>query len=349
MIGQGLAGTIVALQALRHYGHVTCVDSGSHEIASLAAAGILNPITGPRLNLTWNVHTLMPAAKAFYTEWEGILQTSFFCERTIRRIFRSENETTYHAKRYKNEAVHEFLSCVQPSPPLPYNARSNLGECSINAAVLNIAQFLEASRAWLLKHASLMQTTFRYDELKVTTDGLHWQGNRFDHVIFCEGFGVANNPWFAHLPFKPAKGESLEVELAHPLPPEILSAEKWILPQGGCRALTGSTYEWVDLTSTCTPTAREELLSGLGKMLPENPVIAVHSQRAGVRPCSHNTRPYVGTHPDNPRLSILNGLGSKGTLMAPWCAEQLIKHLTNDTPLHPEMDVRRMKQSPFSG
>lgn len=341
IVGQGLAGSVLALQAAASGLAVTCVDKAEDAIASKAAAGILNPVTGPRLNLSWEVHTLMPAAKAFYTHWEKQLNASFFDERTIRRIFRKESELKYHSKRYKNEATHTFLSDhLQPNPQ-PHNAFSNLGECHIQAAVLDIPEFLKQVKQWLKAHADYVETDFAHADLDIHADGIQWQAKTFTQVIFCEGAQVKDNPWFGELPFKPAKGESIEIELTHPLPPEILNAQKWIFPFAGNRARTGSTYEWDQLDNVPTEKAKELLLKGVAQMLPDNPVVSTRDHRAGVRPCSHNTRPYVGTHPKHPQLCILNGLGSKGTLMSPWCAQQLLKHLREDTPLHPEMDVQR--------
>jgi glycine/D-amino acid oxidase-like deaminating enzyme len=65
-------------------------------------------------------------------------------------------------------------------------------------------------------------------------------------------------------------------------------------------------------------------------------------QSAGVRPVIKiDNRPIVGVHPDQPRLAVLNGLGSKGALQAPFAANQLIAYLEKGTPVHPEFDVCR--------
>lgn len=345
IIGQGIAGTVLALTALERGYQVTCVDLGDPAIATRAAAGILNPVTGPRLNLSWQVHTLMPAAKAFYQHWENQLNTAFFSECTIRRLFRTEAEITYHTKRYRVEENRCFLGDWAHPEPIPHQANSRLGECAIRAAVLDIPNFLDSTRRWLKTHSTLRIEPFVYSDvtLEPETASVNWQGNRYDHVIFCEGYGVHNNPWFSSLPFKPAKGESLEVELTYPLAAEVLSAEKWILPLGGCHALTGSTYVWEPLDNTCTAEGRDQLLQGIATMLPDNPVKTVLAHRAGVRPCSHNTRPYVGKHPEHRQLCILNGLGSKGTLMAPSCAAQLLDHLKTNAPLNPDLDIQRVR------
>lgn len=337
IVGQGLAGTVLALTALKRGQKVVRVDTGE-PLASYAAAGILNPVTGPRLNLSWRVAELMPFAERFYCLWEETLGCRFFEHRAIRRLFGSEKERTYHEKRFTDPQVHHFLGPLTHSALPPFNT---LGECHIRGGVLDIPVFLKAASAWLERRSPLRHETFCHNDLHPTPEGVDWRGEHFGHILFCEGALVKDNPWFGHLPFKPAKGESLEVELTHPLAPEILNARKWLLPLGGTRARTGSTYAWENVFSGPTTQARTSLLTALSELIPDNPVVRFTNHRAGVRPCSHDRRPYIGRHPQYPRLALLNGLGSKGTLMAPGCAAELLDHLEHATPLHPEMNVER--------
>lgn len=341
IIGLGLAGTVTAIRALQRGHQVTCVDKAEQAIASRAAAGVLNPVTGPRLNLSWQVHSQMPEALAFYRDCETRWGQTFVEERTVRRIFTREEELDYHARRFKNQETHAFLGERIPSAEAPFG---RWGECHLNAAVLDIDHFLETAREWLQSQCTVLDETFPYASLEVEDKSARWRGERFKHVIFCEGASVRHNPWFGKLPFKPAKGESLKVELTHPLPPPIISAQKWILPLPNQQARIGSTYGWETLDNNPTDEARETLLRKAAEILPENPVLRVLEHRAGVRPCSHDTRPYAGRHPHATTLAILNGLGSKGTLMSPWCADRLLAHLETNEPLHPQMDIARLKK-----
>jgi glycine/D-amino acid oxidase-like deaminating enzyme len=60
-----------------------------------------------------------------------------------------------------------------------------------------------------------------------------------------------------------------------------------------------------------------------------------------VRPGTHDSRPYLGHHPQAPDVWILNGLGSKGALYAPGCAAYLAEALLEDRPLPEAVDIRR--------
>jgi glycine/D-amino acid oxidase-like deaminating enzyme len=52
-------------------------------------------------------------------------------------------------------------------------------------------------------------------------------------------------------------------------------------------------------------------------------------------------RPVAGVHPEHPRVGVLNGLGAKGTLLAPILAQQWTKHLKSGAPFSAEVDVQR--------
>jgi glycine/D-amino acid oxidase-like deaminating enzyme len=62
---------------------------------------------------------------------------------------------------------------------------------------------------------------------------------------------------------------------------------------------------------------------------------------AGVRVTLPDKRPVIGTHPQEPRLGLVNGLGAKGALWAPWLAQQWVDHLQSGAPFDPEANVAR--------
>ena len=99
----------------------------------------------------------------------------------------------------------------------------------------------------------------------------------------------------------------------------------------------GSTFAWDNVWSGPTDEARRWLLDKLGRVV-SRPV-EVEEQWAGVRPASRDRRPLLGR--TGAHEVILNGLGSRGVLLAPWCAQHLAAHLLDGAPLDPEVDVRR--------
>ena len=66
-------------------------------------------------------------------------------------------------------------------------------------------------------------------------------------------------------------------------------------------------------------------------------------QTAGIRPTVRDRRPLVGMHPAYKRLAILNGLGTRGVMIAPTVAKQLFNNLENDKKLDSEIDIKRFE------
>ena len=108
------------------------------------------------------------------------------------------------------------------------------------------------------------------------------------------------------------------------------------MPDGTFRA--GSTYAWDHFDDPPTEAGRDTILGMLAEFVEAR--FEVVDQKAGVRPIVKDYRPVLGTSAQSPRAGILNGLGSKGVLAAPWLAGRLLDHLESGADLG-EMDVRR--------
>jgi predicted methyltransferase len=72
-----------------------------------------------------------------------------------------------------------------------------------------------------------------------------------------------------------------------------------------------------------TNQGREELEQGLRQITAEEATITGHV--AAIRPGTRQQRTVCRIHPEYPQLAILNGLGSKGSLLAPIAARQVIE------------------------
>ena len=62
---------------------------------------------------------------------------------------------------------------------------------------------------------------------------------------------------------------------------------------------------------------------------------------AGIRPTVKDRRPLLGKHPKYEKLAILNGLGTRGVMLAPTMARSLYNHLENDKELDKVTDIKR--------
>ena len=114
------------------------------------------------------------------------------------------------------------------------------------------------------------------------------------------------------------------------------------MPIGNDLYKVGATYNWEDKTPTPTVAGRNELLTNLKALVHCDFEVIDHL--AGVRPTVKDRRPMVGTHPKHPNLHVLNGLGTRGVMLAPAMAKALFENIENQIPLEKEIDIKRFKK-----
>ncbi|MEO0446097.1 MAG: FAD-binding oxidoreductase [Verrucomicrobiota bacterium] len=326
IVGQGLAGSSFACEAVARGHRVLLVDPSPEDNASHIAAGMINPILGQRLNLSWRFETLFPLAEQFYaahapSAWHPI---------PLVRWFRHEEQQQRWLSKRDSK---ELRSHWTPYSGAPHSAFRCPG-----AAWLSTQTFLQTTS----RHLPIRRSLLDPSSLQVREDEIRWGEVSADYVVFAEGSGALRNPWFSRLPLRMAKGEILDLELESFSLSEIHSGEKWILPlpdQGSFRA--GSTYNWEDPSPVPTSQANFEILEGTRRFLPTGQTPRVRQQSAGHRPMLDRGRPVIGPHPNEPRFLLINGLGAKGALLAPFVAKELMDHLETKRPIDPEIAIHR--------
>lgn len=346
VVGQGLAGTQVALALLEKGARVLVVDPGHIGAASKVAAGVLNPVTGQRLVLSWKAGAHVPFAKGTYHKLERMFGATFLREIPIRRLIRSEAERARWEQRRNDPAYDGFLGPYDPPGSAPALRDNPLGSCRIlGGAVLDTKKFLAAARQWLLKQGVLEEAVLDPETVGLRDGGVVWRQTRAEKIVFCQGWRGRDNPWFRHLPFQWAKGEIIHVlKSGHGLT-EVVNREKWIVPETRETLRIGSTFQWEILDEATTTMAAEALVKAARGMLNQGTHLEIIGHEAGVRPCSHDTKPYLGPSPKDQRVWIANGFGAKGALTTPLCAQELSAAMLGSGRLDPEADVARVLAS----
>ena len=324
IIGQGLAGTALAWELMWRGREVLVVDADEPVTSSKIAAGLITPITGQRLALSWRVNEMLRAARPFYERVASELDEQFFHDRLVRRIFRSADEALLWEARRREPVRLPFIARAECPEAGPF------GGCELQGAHLDCAGYLTASRA-----AFERRGCFRHGHL----DPSQAVAFRAHCVIFCQGFAAARNPHFQWIAWNAAKGEILTIRTSGLDPNRILSAGQWLVPGADGTARTGSTYDWAQLDTV--PTARHGHSSRRACSHLHRRPAHVISHHAAVRPIIRESKALIGRHPTNEKLAFFNGLGSKGSLHAPFFAKQLAEHLAHNAPLEPESDLRR--------
>lgn len=344
LIGQGLAGSLLADALLRH-GQRVQVVADARPTSSGAAAGLFNPVTGRKPQLTWLADALFPYLHRFYPDLEHRLGAKFYHPLPLYRPFGSPEERTFGLSLAEQPELREFLQPAPDDAAYAATVRNEFGGLRTpGAGWVDVPTLLAAFRREWERRGIFRETTFSHTGLTITPQGVTWEGQTYATVIFCEGVYGATNPFFAWLPFNPVKGESLTLRLAGPVPPGIVNRGVWLIPRtdeqtGHATARVGATYVWRPLTWQPTTEGRELLLQKLNVWL--KPEYEVTGQVAGIRPAVQGRRPLLGLHPEFPRLGIFNGLGSKGVSLAPFFAQQFAEFLVSGKELHEAVNINR--------
>lgn len=333
IIGQGLAGTVLALELIDAGKRVLVVDDGHRSAASRAAAGIINPVTGKRLAPSWRVDVLLPASFAYYREWERRYGAAVLHARTVRRYLTPEQRRRHWPRRLASGELTRFLAGDSTSPEAEAVEFRPAG-------YVDTETFLAVSAAFLAERKALVCEAFAYADIRVEKASVRWKNVRAGKIIFCEGYKAAGNPFFDWLPFTPAKGEILTFNAPSIAADRIVNDGKWLLPLGDGRVRVGATYEWDRLDETPTDVGRRELERACASLAGGAPAEII-DHRAGVRSILKDTKPVLGLHPGHDTVGIFNGLGSKGVMVAPHFARQFTEYLVKGRTLDDEVDVRR--------
>ena len=337
IIGQGLAGSLLAWELSQRQKKVYIIDNGK-ENASQVAAGLINPVTGMRFVKTTDVDHLLPAAKDYYTQLSLYFQHTFYIEKPLLRILRNDNEILACQKRLQQAEYTPYLSEPIASSP-SINSPLGLLQQKQTGYLLTKA-LLTALKNHFISINAYELTDFEYNEIELSPD-LNWKGIHPKQIIFCEGHLATNNPWFSWLPFQPVKGEIITATATEKIPQHILSYGHWFIPLDCYQFRTGATFDRDKLNTEITADAKETLLNSLKQVYPRLTLECINNQQAGIRPATLDKQPFIGNHPIHPELVIFNGFGAKGSLQIPWYSKCLVDNLLNNHPIPQACNILR--------
>ncbi len=342
IVGQGLAGSLLGWELLHIGARVHLIEAKLPNAAHPVAAGILNPVTGKRIVKSWGIDELLPVAKETYRTLEKAFGEPFFEDRGILRVLRDAKERELWKSRKADPEYAEWLGSAFEAGAFGSELQDPFGSFEIlGGGWLAVNKLVETLGRYFERREVLIRVPFRYEELDLESEPAVccWKDYSARVVIFCEGFRASQNPWFDWLDYRLSKGEVLDVDQCLQVTDYILNKGKWILPTGPQQARVGATYSWDSLESGPSLTGMMELVKDLKTL--NSGKFPVSSHRAGIRPGTNDSLPYVGRHPLEARLAILNGFGSKGSIYGPATAQDLASHLIKDTKIRKDWDVQR--------
>jgi glycine oxidase len=341
IVGLGLAGIALAAELRKQHKQFLVFEDGS-QTSSLVAGGMYNPVILKRFTPVWNAKEQLDVALPFYRSLEKMLSQKFDESFDIYRTFKSveEQNNWYAASDHPRlkDFMHSELVTIKSSAVIsPYRAGKLTGTGRIR-----VRELVSGYRDYLKQEGLLIQETFRHELLVPEEDQVAYKEFRAGHVVFCEGNGLRNNPYFNRLPLNGTKGELLTIHAPELQLEDVVKAAIFIMPLGDDLYKIGATFNWKDKTNDPTAEGRKELEDKLRTVISCSYKVVDHE--AGVRPTTGDRRPLLGVHREHARLAVLNGLGTRGVMIAPLMAQKLVQYLEKGTPLDPDIDIRRFKQ-----
>ena len=180
--------------------------------------------------------------------------------------------------------------------------------------------------------------------LSKNSNSILWAFPPSSTVVFCQGFAGRDDPSFPWVKFNPTKGDILTLDILGLVEERTIHSAGWLARANDGTYRAGSTYEREDLSHTPSATGRSEVEQKIRTML--GCPFTVRNHRAAVRPIVRESRPVLGIHPENPRLAYFNGLGSKGSLLAPFYAGQLADAILGRGRIDDDVDVAKLPGAP---
>lgn len=302
-----------------------------------------NPIVFRRLNKSWKADEFIPYLNKTYKELEAFLNTSFHYPMDMIRIFATiEQQNDWMARA--SEVGFDYYLTSEKTAILSENNINHPNGYGVlkQSGWVDLVELLNKYRQYLLTNNLLIETLFEQEKLVKHEAGYTYENIASKHIIFAEGNSVRKNALFNHYPFSKAKGELLTVKVEGLNTDKVLNKGFFILPIAKDTFRIGATYNWSDETTLPTETGKQELIDKI-KTVIDGP-FEILDHKAGIRPTTKDRRPIIGRHPEHKNLSVFNGLGTKGVMIAPYFVNHFIDYLEGNIELDKEVDLRRFEK-----
>ncbi len=341
IIGQGISGTWLSYYLWKENKTFLVIDNNDNRSPSKLAAGIINPVTGRRHVEVWMAEEIIPFAFKAYRKLEDELHFSAITRMDIIDFFPTAQMRLSFQQRVEEKG--SYVSLEESMGDLRKWFNYDLGYGQIDPVyTAHLKSILRVWRIQLEQARRLLEEKFHPGDLQITGEGIRYKHISAQKILFCDGRGSMTHSFFDRLPFAPNKGEALVVEIPDLPANNIYKRGLMLAPlETPGYWWVGSNYAWNFDNENPTAEFRfktEELLKSWLKV-----PFSVHEHLCGIRPATIERRPFVGIHPRYPAVGILNGMGTKGCSLAPYFAKQLVDHLLQNSPIHPEADIKRFK------
>lgn len=337
IVGQGIAGTLLAYRLMKAGKKVLVLDESTPFQSSSVAAGMYNAVSGKRMTLSWKWKETYPEAKELYTQMGNFLGKNYLFEKETFQSFGSIKEQNDFSLKAEDDNFQFHIGPATKSFP---EINSEFGAFMIHSTGwLQTNEFLNDFKIFAQKEGMMQVEAVDWGSFQNHESGISLNEYQAGKVISCEGWKITLNPFFNFVPIIPTKGDVFLLKCDALPDTYIWKKGVYLVPLGNGLFKAGSTYRWNEAHVEPDKEGYRELHSKIKNQLKVPFEVLEHL--TGFRPASKNRMPIVGEHPIHKNLIALNGLGTRGIMLAPFVTKQLTDFLLAGNPLDPEIKINR--------
>lgn len=325
IVGQGLAGSLVAWELMRKGESVAVVDEGLPVTSSKIAAGMFNPINTKRFTVSNHAEANINDALAIYASIEKELGIELIHRQHIYNVFGNTKE----GNDLTLKLDHPFFQQYTNSNPVreahiiqPFGAF----EVGLSGWV-DVKKMLWALRNHLAITQVMLEEVFDYTRLTFENGTWNYKDIEATSVVFCEGYKANENPFFPELTIIPCKGDVLEFDAPDLHLTRVVKKGIYIVSIGEGKFKCGSLYKWENDDTTLQQADYDELKQKIESLIDVPFTITKHE--AAVRPTTKTRDTLFLKHATLPNMYVVNGLGTKGVINGVKVVMQLLEHKAN--------------------
>lgn len=340
IVGLGMAGIHFSNICLKKGLDVLHIHKSIKGESTPYAAGLINPITGRRYVKSWMIDEVMPYAIETYRALEKKLSIKVLDRLDIIRALKDPGDENTWLSKTTDPYLAQYMSdCILEGEFHPGLKHEQLLGQLNGCYRIDVISFQKAYLEKVTHEGCILDVRLEYSDLNIKEDCVEYQKFEAPRILFAEGWKVLDNPWFQIPAFSPAKGELLIIYAPDLKLEKAYKKEQFITPLGNDRYWVGATYEWQNFDPDPSEKMKERIHNRLHEVIRVPYEIEHHW--AGIRPASKDRKPVIGTHPTFRNVHILNGMGTKGTSLAPYFSNLLYQYIFQNIDLPDEVDVRR--------
>lgn len=339
VVGGGLA-SINFIKFLLEGNKSFIVISDDKYTSSQICGALYNPVILKRFTEVWKADEQLALLHDQYAYFGALFGKTYDVALPVLRKFASIEEQNLWFEKSDKATLQPYLdtSIVSSTTYPVINSKAGFGQVKATGRIA-VSSLLNDVKNYLLASNQWFNETFDYASLTITNGRFHYKNYSSQHIVFAEGYGMVNNPYFNHLPLTGNKGELLTIRSSQLQVDAVVKSGCFIIPLGNDLYKVGATYNHQDKDQIPSDRAKTELLEKLSSLI--NCEFELVNHQAAIRPTVKDRRPLIGEHHEIKNMHVLNGLGTRGVMIGPYAAKALYENITMQKAINPEMDISR--------